>query len=84
MVYELNGNINMVFLEIINTVLVIIGVVLITIPKIHGLYIMIFAQIGWIIFSYLENHWFFFLQSIFLLIFNFVGIYNWRRKHVGM
>lgn len=73
----------MVCLESINTILVIIGVILITIPKIHGLYIMVFAQVGWTLFSYLEGHWFFLLQSVFLLIFNFVGIYNWRRKNVG-
>lgn len=73
----------MVCLEIINTIFVIIGVILIMIPKIHGLYMMVFAQVGWALFSYIENHWFFFLQSVFLLIFNFVGIYNWRRKNVG-
>jgi len=44
---------------------------------------LIFAQIGWSIFAFLNNLNFFLVQSIFLLIMNFVGIYNWRRKKVG-
>ena len=70
-------------LEAVNMVLVIIGVVLITTPKIEGLYVFIFAQAGWCIFSWNKGLYWFFAQSLFLLVFNFVGIYNWRRKNVG-
>ncbi len=70
-------------LEAVNMILVVIGVVLITTPKIEGLYVFIFAQLGWCIFSWAKGlHWFF-AQSLFLFVFNFVGIYNWRRKNIG-
>lgn len=73
----------MFVLESISTLLVIVGVVLITIPKIQGLYVMAIAQVGWTVFSFQEGHWFFFAQSLFLLVFNFIGIRNWKRKKVG-
>lgn len=70
-------------IEAVNMILVVIGVVLVTIPKIEGLYVLIFAQIGWCIFSLGKGLIFFFIQSAFLLAFNFVGIYNWKRKNIG-
>lgn len=71
-------------IELISTILIMIGVPLISIPKILGLYLMIFGQLGWIAYSYLKGDQLFFLiQSIFLLIFNFIGIYNWKKKRVG-
>ena len=73
----------LVLLEMINTGLIILGVFLITIPRIEGLYVMVVGQIGWSIFSYYKDHDFFLVQSIVLLIFNFIGICNWRKKNVG-
>jgi sterol desaturase/sphingolipid hydroxylase (fatty acid hydroxylase superfamily) len=70
-------------LEAVNMVLVIIGVVLITTPKIEGLYVFIFAQAGWCILAWNKGMYWFFAQSLFLFVFNFIGIYNWRRKNVG-
>ena len=69
--------------EIIAMVFVCIGVVLITIPNIKGMYMMTVAQVLWGIFSIQHGHWYFFWQSCFLLVFNIFGIYNWKRKGIG-
>lgn len=71
-------------LEIISTILVMIAVPLISVPNIKGLYVLVLAQIGWSIFAFLTNHYFFLIQSVFLLMFNFIGIWNWNRKGVGL
>ena len=71
-------------IEIISTILVMISIPLISIPNIYGLYLLIFAQIGWSIFAYFNSTYFFMIQSLFLLIFNFIGIYNWRKKKIGL
>lgn len=74
----------MITLESISTFLVIISVILLSIPKIQGLYVMILAQVGWSLFALCEeDHWFFLLQSLFLLLINSIAIRNWRKKHVG-
>ena len=71
-------------LEMFSTICIMVGVPLISIPKIHGLYVMIFGQLGWFIFAYLKgDQQFFMIQSLFLLTMNFVGIYSWRKKKVG-
>lgn len=69
--------------ELISTVFVMIGVPLISIPDIRGLYFLLLGQIGWSIFGYFNESYFFTIQSIFLLMFNFIGIYNWRKKRIG-
>ena len=70
--------------ELVSTIAIMIGVPLISIPRIEGLYIMILGQIGWTLFGYFSQQQFFLIQSVFLLCFNFVGIYNWRRKRIGI
>lgn len=73
----------MVILEIIATILVFIGVFLIAMPNIKGYYFMSAAQVLWITFGFLNEHYIFAVQGIVLLLFNFYGIYNWRKKNVG-
>ncbi len=73
----------MVVLEIISTLFVFIGVFLIAVPKIQGYYFMSVAQVGWTVFGVINNHNFLMIQSVVLLLFNFYGIYNWRKKKVG-
>ena len=73
----------MLILEILATLLVFIGVFLIAIPNIKGYYYMSAAQVLWIIFGILNVHYIFAIQGVVLLIFNFYGIYNWRKKNVG-
>lgn len=69
--------------EILATIITLVGCLIISIPKRVGLWILVVGQILWSIFAYLNNQNFFLFQSLFLLFFNFVGLYNWKRKGVG-
>ncbi len=71
-------------IEIVSTVLVCVAVPLIAVPRIEGFYVLSVAQVGWSIFAYFNNQYFFLGQSLFLLVFNIVGIYSWRKKKVGL
>jgi len=61
----------------------VLGVVLISIPNIWGLYLITIAQIFWGIFAYNKENKFLLIQSIVLLLINFFAIYNWTIKGVG-
>jgi hypothetical protein len=63
--------------EFFGTVCICLGVPLISFVKNEGMIFMFFGQVGWIIFSFKEKYWFFFFQSIFLELFNVIGLYNW-------
>ena len=69
--------------EISATIVTLIGVITITIPKRQGMIILVFAQILWSYFGYLNNKWFFMSQSLFILVLNIIAIYNWKRKNIG-
>lgn len=68
--------------EVAATVIVLIGVYLISIPNIYGLYCMFAAQILWAIFAYSKGFEFLLLQSVILFLINIRGIYNWRKKGI--
>jgi len=70
--------------EFIATILTIWGVIVISIPKRYGLWILVYAQILWCIFAYAKNTPFFLFSSVFLLVFNFIGLYQWKKKGVGL
>lgn len=74
----------MYILEAVNMLLVVIGVILLAIPKISGLYVMVLAQCGWLTFALIESYWFFASQAVLLLIINAVAIKNWKKKGVGV
>ncbi len=69
-------------IEFIATVLVLLGVYFITVPKVLGIYIMILAQIFWTIFAYIKGAPFLLLQNVILMCFNFRGIRNWKKKGI--
>jgi len=72
-------------IEILSTMFILIGVWLVSIPKISGFYIMNIGQIGLILYGILRgNMLFLILQSIILFIINSNGIYNWSKKKVGV
>ena len=73
----------MIILEIIATVLVLVGVYLIAIPNIKGQYLLFIAQVLWCIFSAINMHIFLCIQSFVLLILNLYAIRNWLKKGVG-
>lgn len=70
--------------EFVATLLTIWGVVVISIPKRYGLWILVVGQILWSLFGYSQETYFFLFESLFLLVFNFVGLYNWKKKGVGL
>lgn len=74
----------LVVLEAISTILVVVGVILLAAPKISGLYIMVFAQCGWLVYASFKSQWFFASQALFLLIVNIFAIRNWRKKGIGV
>lgn len=63
--------------EIFGTICICIGVPLISFVKNEGMVFMFLGQIGWILFSFKKRYWCFFFQSVFLEIFNIIGLYNW-------
>ena len=69
--------------EILATACVLAGVILISIPKIHGLYLMFIAQLLWAVVAFNTGLYFLFVQSLFLFCINIIGIFNWRRKRIG-
>jgi hypothetical protein len=70
------------YCEIIATVLIIIAVPLVSIPKRLGLWFMFFGQIFWSIFGYYKGNYYFFFQSLFLFFTNIYGLYSWRKKGI--
>lgn len=70
-------------LEACSMAIGMIGVFLVSWPKIQGLYLINVAQIGWFIFALVNGFEYLAVQAVILVILNTVGIYNWRRKNVG-
>ena len=73
----------MIVIEVIATILVLVGAFYISIPRVEGLVLMAIAQILWIIFGVINNHYVFTAQGIALLCFNIWGMYNWKEKGIG-
>lgn len=71
-------------LEMVNALIVCIGVILISIPNIKGIWLMLLAQTGWTLFAFINQQWFFLFQSIFLFFANVYGIYSWHKQSVGV
>jgi len=69
-------------LEIISVALVMIAVPLISIPKRLGLWIMLASQMTWAVWGYFESKPFFFFQCLYLILFNIIGLYQWKKKGI--
>ena len=74
---------NLWLIELLASILVIIGVVLLIIPSRKGIISLSIGQAFWVVFAILSSKWFLFSQSIFLILVNIFTIYNWKRKGVG-
>jgi hypothetical protein len=68
--------------EVIATILCLIGVIFVTIPRRIGLWFLIFGQITWILFSILNNHWFMMSQMIFLTILDLIALKTWKTARI--
>lgn len=66
-------------IELLATILCIVGVIYITIPRRIGLWYLIIGTILWIIFSLFWSHWFLFSQEVFLLILNIISLKTWKK-----
>jgi hypothetical protein len=69
-------------IEILATILTLIGVPIISIPRRFGMWILVGGQILWSIFAYLNTHFYFLGTSIFILICDFYAIYSWKKKGI--
>lgn len=68
--------------EAFATIFCIIGVIYGTIPRRIGLWYLIVGTILWIVFSVLWNHWFLFLEEVFLLILNIISLKTWKKAGI--
>jgi len=71
-------------IEFMAMVFVFIGVYLVSIPNIKGIYVMIVAQTLWTAFAIIKFAPFLLLQNVVLMGLNVWAIKNWRRKGVGV
>ena len=71
-------------LEVVSTILVMIAVPLIAIPRRFGIWIMLASQITWASWAYFKGgtHFFFF-QCLYLIFFNIIALYQWKKKGIG-
>ena len=65
------------------SVLVVIGVGLISIPNFYGQIVMLFGQLCWIAHGISTSQPGLLAQSFILLILNIIAIQNWHKKGVG-
>lgn len=70
-------------LSYLATALVLIGVYLISRPRIEGQYVMLAADITWLTYAVITGQWALAVQSIVLLTLAISAIRNWRKKGVG-
>jgi hypothetical protein len=63
---------------------VFIGVYLVSLPNIRGIYVMIVAQTFWTIFAIMKGAPFLLMQNVVLMGLNNFAIRNWKRKGVGL
>lgn len=68
--------------EFSGSIITIIGVGLIAIPKVLGLVLLLIASIIWMFYFYITHQFFLMIQNTILLFFNIVAIYNWRKKGI--
>lgn len=70
-------------MEIVATILVIVGVWMIGTPNITGQWLMLVAQIIWSTYALMTKQYFFTIQSIVLIGFSIRALYRWKKQGVG-
>lgn len=70
-------------LEPIYVILSLIGVVLVSLPRIEGFYFFILGQLLAIIYFYNGNQNWLLFQMVFLIVVNMYAIWSWGKKGVG-
>lgn len=69
-------------IEIIATVLILISVALVSIPKRCGLYVMIVGQLFWLAFAYITGSYGLLVQNAILCCVNVWGLYSWKKNGI--
>lgn len=69
-------------IEITATILILVSVALVSIPKRCGLYIMIIGQLFWLTFAYITGSWGLFAQNAILCCVNFWGLHSWKKNGI--
>lgn len=72
------------YLSYLATILVLFGVYYISRPRLRGQYILVAADLTWLLYSVLTHQWALTLQSIVLIKFAVEGIRNWRREGIKL
>lgn len=72
----------MVYLSYLATALVLIGVYLISRPRLSGQYVMLAADLTWLTYSVLTEQYALTLQSIVLVSFAISAIKNWKKEGI--
>lgn len=70
-------------LSYLATALVLLGVYFISKLRLRGQYIMLVADVLWLLYSLLTHQWALTLQSIVLIRFSIQGIRNWKEKGIA-
>jgi hypothetical protein len=65
--------------EVAATILTLIGVPIMSIPRRSGMWFLVVAQILWSFFSILSQHYYLLCSSIFVLLCNFYALYSWKK-----
>lgn len=71
-------------LEIVATLTTFVGVFLISRANKNGFHIQNVSQTCWAIFAYQNMHYMLMIQAIALILLNCYGLYQWRKKKVGI
>lgn len=72
----------MIYLSYLATALVLTGVYFISKPRLKGQYLMIGADLTWLIYAVFTGQWALALQSIVLLRFALSAVRNWKRNNI--
>ncbi len=70
-------------LEITATLITLLGITIISIPRRIGIHILIVGSVLWTIFSLLTNHNFLLIQSVYVLFFDVYAVYSWKKKGIN-
>lgn len=74
----------MIYLSYLATALVLSAVYYISKPKLRGQYLIVGADIIWLVYSFLTEQYALSIQSIVLLIIGLSAISNWKKKGIEL
>ena len=69
-------------IEFFASIVTLVGVVYITIPKRVGLYYITIGTVLWGIFAILNSSWFLLSQELFLIVMNIIALKTWKNKGI--